>query len=102
MLELDYMLNISAYLNECINKNKLELKCNGLCKLSKKIDEAEGKENKSEKIREGNFQLLLSTPSYPPVIKPLEPAMSVNADSRSLDSDLAGYAIPVFQPPRVS
>ena len=34
----DYYINKSAYIENCINKSKPKLKCNGHCQLSKKVN----------------------------------------------------------------
>ncbi len=39
LLALDYQLHTDMYAAYCINKDKPEMQCNGLCQLDKKLDE---------------------------------------------------------------
>lgn len=41
LLALDYHLHTDMYAMYCINKDKPEMQCNGMCQLDKKLDDLE-------------------------------------------------------------
>lgn len=41
LLTMDYQINLTEYLAQCINQNRPELFCNGQCILMKKINDSE-------------------------------------------------------------
>jgi hypothetical protein len=102
MLELDYKLNFSAYLEQCLNKDKPELKCNGQCKLARKINDAGERDRKSDRSHEGNFHIVLSARTYFPDLKSPEPVPLALVLAGSLEHYPLGHIPPVFQPPRIS
>jgi hypothetical protein len=102
VLKADYFLNISSYLEKCINRGKPELKCNGQCQLVKKIDEANQDDEGSSTGNSVTYNEVLSSKSYPPYLKfGIEPV-------RASWSSQNTYYIPwnyrpdIFQPPQLS
>ncbi len=65
----DYMVNLEAYKNACINKAKPKLECNGKCQMLKKINHQEdNKETNTPAPKFNQIELILSSKSFFPSI----------------------------------
>ena len=53
LIVADYYLNTSAYLENCINKDKPELRCNGRCQLCKKLHQENPTDKQGPERRSG-------------------------------------------------
>lgn len=60
----NYYTNKAAFIQNCINKAKPQLQCNGKCQMMKKMGEQEKKEKDQLEKKSALKQLTLSTKSY--------------------------------------
>lgn len=102
VLKADYFLNISSYLEKCINKKKPQLKCNGQCQLAKKMNEANQNDEGNNAGSTEVFNVVLSSKSYPPhfsfEFKPVEISWVV----MYADHIPTGYYPDIVHPPQLS
>lgn len=60
----NYYTNKAAFIQNCINKAKPQLKCNGKCQMMKKMGEQEKKEKDQLEKKSALKQITLSTKSF--------------------------------------
>lgn len=68
----DYYANINAYAARCINKDKPQMHCNGKCRLSKKLQQENKKDQDNTETKPGGQTEIavfskFHAPSLPPV-----------------------------------
>jgi hypothetical protein len=102
VLKADYFINISSYIEKCINRDKPKLKCNGQCQLAKKMQEADDNDEGSGSVNAEVFTLILSSRSYPPQLRfnidPVE-TLWVILNTNNIQQ---GHFRDIFQPPQLS
>jgi hypothetical protein len=102
VLKADYFINISSYIEKCINRDKPQLKCNGQCQLAKKMQQADDKDEGSASINAEIFNLVLSSRSYPPQLRfNIEP-VEIQWIVLNANNIQRGHLRDVFQPPQLS
>ena len=88
-LVLGYHLNKAAYLRNCVNKYRPELKCNGQCQLMKKMEQQRKNEEKFPELKlENKTEVVSSRSFFPAVVALLVPSPSefpVLSDTRTID-----------------
>jgi hypothetical protein len=97
----DYMVNLEAYKNACINKAKPKLECNGKCQLLKKTNNQEdNKETNTPAPKFNQQELILSSKSFFPTIEMfgVQKSNFFYAYSSSFNSN---YISSIFHPPGV-
>lgn len=50
----DYYMNTSAYVQNCVNKNKPCMHCNGKCQLDKKLKQQESSDKQNQERKSAN------------------------------------------------
>lgn len=95
----EYYINTAAFAENCINKNKPLLNCNGHCQLEKKMGEESGK-TRSLPERKVNFNLeVLSAKSFFSMLPELS-IKSISKEYPLFNTALTrGISSPVFHPP---
>jgi hypothetical protein len=102
VLKADYFINISSYIEKCINRDKPQLKCNGQCQLAKKMQQADDKDEGSASINAEIFNLVLSSRSYPPQLRfNIEP-VEIQWIVLNANNIQRGHLRDIFQPPQLS
>jgi hypothetical protein len=97
---LDYYTNTATFANNCINKTRPVLHCNGKCQMMKKLkqEESRDKQNPERKNAGKNEVLYLTTVQY-------TCQSSVDLFSNTYppynSKTATGIAFGFFQPPRV-
>jgi hypothetical protein len=97
----DYMVNLEAYKNACINKAKPKLECNVKCQLLKKTNNQEdNKETNTPAPKFNQQELILSSKSFFPTIEMfgVQKSNFFYAYSSSFNSN---YISSIFHPPGV-
>jgi hypothetical protein len=97
----DYMVNLEAYKNACINKAKPKLECNGKCQLLKKTNNQEdNKETNTPAPKFNQQELILSSKSFFPTLEMfgVQKSNFFYAYSSSFNSN---YISSIFHPPGV-
>lgn len=97
----DYALNKAAYLENCENKKRPQLRCKGKCQLSKKLHEAEGDEQSSGSAKPLKLSEVLSSKVFLPVILCFE-LPNTELTSLHFSSSLVVRTLAsIFRPPQV-
>ena len=99
LIVLDYVANITAYIEQCINRDKPELKCKGRCQMMKKLQAEEEKEQQNPEHKGEN-----KGPTLFPSPEPIAAAIAI---PRFIKSVFKPFEIKqpvdrpssVFQPP---
>lgn len=66
LLAADYYLHTAAYIENCVNKNKPWMHCNGKCHLRKKMQQQENQDKQNTERQSGNNnQPISSKSSFP-------------------------------------
>jgi hypothetical protein len=74
-----YYTNTAAYLKNCINKAKPQLRCKGKCQLKKQLQQENSKEEQQPERRHGQIEeVCLSSKSFFPTITMRDPVASQN------------------------
>jgi hypothetical protein len=102
VLRADYIINISAYIEKCINREKPQLKCKGQCQLAKKMQQADDKDEGSASINAEIFNLVLSSRSYPPQLRFNIDPVEIQWIVLNANNIQRGHLRDVFQPPQLS
>jgi hypothetical protein len=102
VLKADYFINISSYIEKCINRDKPQLKCNGQCQLAKKMQQADDKDEGSASINAEIFNLVLSSRSYPPQLRFNIDPVEIQWIVLNANNIQRGHLRDVFQPPQLS
>jgi len=69
LIVTSYYTNTAAYLKNCINKAKPQLRCKGKCQLKKQLQEENSKEEQQPERRNGQTEeFCLSSKSFFPTI----------------------------------
>lgn len=96
---VDYYLNTSAYSKNCENKAKPILKCKGKCQMSKKLLEAQKKEEKAPEQKGANkievIWFHLSTVSFSFENR----ILTHSYNSYLIKSKLSPHLASIFHPP---
>jgi len=99
---LDYFVNTAAYAENCVNKAKPKLQCNGQCQAMKKIQEEEKKDQQnSERKAEGKTSVLSSKSFYATVPPGTVEINSNKKLSSSSDGNSIDRSLDIFHPPQV-
>jgi hypothetical protein len=102
VLRADYFINISSYIEKCINREKPQLKCNGQCQLAKKMQQAEPKDEGSGSVNAEVFNLVLSSRSYPPQLRFNIDPVEIQWIILNSNNIQRGHHRDIFQPPQLS
>jgi hypothetical protein len=102
VLKADYFINISSYIEKCINRDKPQLKCNGQCQLAKKMQQADDKDEGSASINAEIFNLVLSSRSYPPQLRFNIDPVEIQWIVLNANNIQRGHLRDIFQPPQLS
>lgn len=100
-LVADYITNTKVYIENCINKKKVQLQCNGKCQLGKKVEkeEKESQNNPVKKI-ENKFEVLSSKSFFSSLLF-IDLKNTKNINGFYLCNTIASPSFDFFQPPRV-
>ena len=60
----DYYMDTAAYAANCVNKNNLQMHCNGQCQLQKKLNTENNKDKQSNERKYENLDEVLSSKSF--------------------------------------
>ena len=97
----DYYSNLATYKQNCINKARPKLLCNGKCQMMKKLQEAEKKEQESNNSSGGNKNENISSKSFYPNI--VAPQLMIILSSCKLFQAAQGkvikHTVDIFHPP---
>jgi hypothetical protein len=101
-IALDYYLNTSAYVKDCVNKARPMLHCNGRCQFMKKLAQHEKKEQENaENKSAGKNETNLSSKSFF-TTAPTANSLTVKKSYPFYqDNTTVGLSNPVFHPPGV-
>ena len=96
----DYMVNLEAYKNACVNKAKPMMHCNGKCQMLKKMKKQEGDNGTNATVPKFNQpDYVLSSKSFFPI---LEFAYIQNCNSFYMQDQSKfsnNYLASIFRPP---
>ena len=96
----DYMVNLEAYKEKCINKAKPKLNCNGKCQMYKKINQQDqSSEAEAPKLNQSEF--VLSSKTYFPELQIALNASSVANHTIYKDVFTSNFIGSIFHPPGV-
>ncbi|MGB4843427.1 MAG: hypothetical protein WBP16_03115 [Ferruginibacter sp.] len=99
---LDYMANTAAYAQNCINKAKPKMHCNGQCQAMKKIQEEEKKDQQnSERKSESKTQVLSSKSFYAIIPAGIAILSKIKKSFSASDGDSIDRSFDIFHPPQV-
>lgn len=100
---LDYSINRAAYVKNCINKARPQLRCNGKCQLMKKILEQEKKEQQQapEMKLASKFEVI-SSKSFFAEYHPLFITTALHRFSVAVAEPPVDRAFAIFHPPNNS
>lgn len=99
----DYYVNTSVYAAHCINKDKPQLHCNGKCRLSKKLQQENKKDQDNTETKAGSQTgTALFSNFYTPALPPL-PVTDINNNKRLFISCYhpVNCSSDIFHPPQV-
>ncbi|WPQ60668.1 hypothetical protein SIO70_20155 [Chitinophaga sancti] len=99
LIVFDYYTNTATFAENCENKARPSMHCNGKCQMMKKLKQEENKENKApEKRSENSSELVVSTF---PSIQLNNPAFIIISDKYFFDNDITIVEMPRshFHPP---
>lgn len=95
LLLMDYLINTSAYAAHCVNKEKTEVHCNGMCQLGKKMDDDQNTESPQNIVKIEQVVLFYDfseqsekTPVFKTENKPLFPAYNFSSGTNIQNSIL--------------
>lgn len=94
-----FYINNTAYVKNCVNKEKPKLKCNGKCQLVKQIQEEEKQSQETPLRKTDNRNEIFSSKSYPPYCITTAAFKSTTHISYYPSGNAVGIAIPIFHPP---
>jgi len=94
-----YYINNTAYVKNCVNKEKPKLKCNGKCQLVKQIQEEEKQSQETPLRKTDNRNEIFSSRSYPPRCTITALFKSITHNSCYPSGNAVGIAISIFHPP---
>jgi hypothetical protein len=100
----DYYANTASYQQNCINKARPKLLCNGKCQMMKKLQETEKKEQESNNSNGGNKNENISSKSfYPNLFNPqLIFIISTEKISPASQGNVIKCALDIFHPPQLN
>ena len=99
ILMVDYLVNIEAYKQSCINKAKPKLQCNGKCQMLKKMKKQDSQSDSNGAIPKFNqSDFLLSSKSYFPSIE-LKSRVHSNVYPTIEVSFISDFISSIFHPP---
>lgn len=101
VVEIDYHLRTASYADNCVNKDKPMMHCNGKCQMVKKMQQEEKKDQQvpERKSLSGNDITLFSKTSFATINLPVSfitPAIK----SRYVSSSISFYSLDIFHPPQ--
>lgn len=101
LMVLDYVANLTSYIEVCINKDRPGLKCKGKCQLMKKLHEEEKKQAQNpEQKGENNGYVLFSLP-LAASLSALAPTELTTVYHPFPVSNPVDLAFSIFHPPAV-
>jgi len=99
---LDYLANTATYANNCVNKAKPKMLCNGQCQAMKKIQEEEKKDQQNSERKSESVTQVLSSKSFYATIPSGIALITNNKKSFSAsDGNSIDRSLDIFHPPQV-
>jgi len=98
----DYYLNTASYQQNCINKARPKLLCNGKCQMMKKLQEAEKKEQESNNSNKSNKSENISSKSFYPndFTPPFLSVLSTPKLAQASQGNIIRRTLDIFHPPQ--
>lgn len=95
----DYYVNTDRYYKNCVNKSKPQLKCNGKCQMSKKIQAEEQKDQKNPGVKLDLKSELVTQSGFAFTLPPVQVSSSLTFPSYRKGPLAAGFNDRIFHPP---
>jgi hypothetical protein len=99
----DYYANTSEYAQNCVNKARPAMHCNGQCQLMKKLQQAEKKDQENpERKGETKGEVILSSRSFFTITHEI-PALSISQSVYPQLTDRYSFNVSssIFHPPKL-
>jgi len=101
LIRLDYYMNTAGYAQNCINKARPKMHCNGQCQMMKKLREEEKKEQENTERKYESKLTVLSSRSFYPVLQPGFSSLVSIPHFYSNDNEQVSMSRSFFHPPTV-
>jgi len=95
----DYQFNREIYLQNCINKAKPALKCNGHCQLQKKLNKEEERNNGAPERKTVFSWEIISSKSFFASVNLLVTPLTITFTSRNINTTI-DVSSNLFHPPQ--
>ncbi|WP_270089952.1 hypothetical protein [Sphingobacterium sp. SYP-B4668] len=99
IMTVDYQIHLPDYLAKCINKDRVQLHCNGQCVLMGKIRDNEKKETKKNLVVYEYSSLYIHKENDNHIVQQPHEEFSEDHFSRYLVDYRFTYNNPIFHPP---